>query len=72
MVYHISIRRSIVQACRQCFSLYQYTTWSIRVQLAFLTPRFLGYFFANPASVTPGNGDILLFYECMMVNLLCK
>jgi hypothetical protein len=28
-------------------------------QLAFLTPPFLGYFFANPASVTPSNGDIL-------------
>ena len=28
-------------------------------QLAFLTPPFLGYFFANPASVTPRNGDIL-------------
>jgi hypothetical protein len=28
-------------------------------QLAFLTPPFLGYFFANPACVTPRNGDIL-------------
>ena len=28
-------------------------------QLAFLTPPFLGYFFANTASLTPRNGDIL-------------
>jgi hypothetical protein len=43
----------------------------LAIQLAFLTPPFLGYFFANPASVTPRNGDILQFYGCMMVNLLC-
>jgi hypothetical protein len=30
-----------------------------KMQLAFLTPPFLGYFFANPASVTPRNSDIL-------------
>jgi hypothetical protein len=29
------------------------------VELAFLTPPFLGYFFANPANVTPRDGDIL-------------
>jgi hypothetical protein len=29
------------------------------MELAFLMPQFLGYFFANSASETPHKGDIL-------------
>jgi hypothetical protein len=35
----------------------------IAMELAFLTLPFMGYFFANPASITPRNGDILWVHD---------